>query len=166
MTTKITNYPETIKNLAAWIEDIKEAAKDDNCFSIAWFEDTKDSPFSIIAGWEKRFTNQDFSDLFCTSKSNPEYVMCVKVAVNEGPYAYTDFEAMNMPLDKNGDEVQLSSICNDDDTFTYSNKVASAFAEGLDMSEEDEDEISKNFLIENADGELVDDFDDAEDYED
>ena len=69
-------------------------------------------------------------------------------------------------LDKNGDEVQLSSICNDDDTFTYSNKHESAFAEGLDMSEEDEDEISKNFLIENADGELVDDFDDAEDYED
>ena len=69
-------------------------------------------------------------------------------------------------LDKNGDEVQLSSICNDDDTFTYSNKHESAFAEGLDMSEEDEDEISKNFLIENADGELVDDFDDVEDYED
>ena len=69
-------------------------------------------------------------------------------------------------LDKNGDEVQLSSICNDDDTFTYSNKHDSAFAEGIDMSEEDEDEISKNFLIENADGELVDDFDDVEDYED
>ena len=69
-------------------------------------------------------------------------------------------------LDKNGDEVQLSSICNDEDTFTYSNKLESAFAEGIDMSEEDEDEISKNFLIENADGELDGVYDDAEDYED
>ena len=41
----------TIKNLAAWIEDIKEAAKDDHCFSIAWFKDTENKPFSIIAGW-------------------------------------------------------------------------------------------------------------------
>lgn len=110
MTTKITNYSETIKKLAAWIEDIKEAAKDDNCFSIAWFEDTENKPFSIVAGWEKRFTNQDFSDLFCCSKSHPEYVMCVKVAINEGPYAYTDFEAMNMPSNPETGDVDDTCI--------------------------------------------------------
>ena len=92
MTTKTT-----INNLAAWIEDIKEAAKEDTSFSIAWFKDTEDKPFSIIAGWQKMF-QEDYSDLFCVSKSHPEYVMCIKVAVNEGPYAYTDFDAMNMPL--------------------------------------------------------------------
>ena len=92
MTTKTT-----IKNLAAWIEDIKEAAKEDTSFSIAWFKDTEDKPFSIIAGWQKMF-QEDYSDLFCVSKSHPEYVMCIKVAVNEGPYAYIDFDAMNMPL--------------------------------------------------------------------
>ena len=91
----------TIKNLAAWIDDLKEAAKDDNCFSIAWFKDTVDSPFSIVAGWQKMFT-EDYSDLFCCSKSAPEYVMCIKIAKNEGPYAYTDFDVMNMPMDKLG----------------------------------------------------------------
>lgn len=91
----------TIKNLAAWIDDLKEAAKDDNCFSIAWFKDTVDSPFSIVAGWQKMF-NEDYSDLFCCSKSEPEYVLCIKIAKNEGPYAYTDFDVMNMPMDKLG----------------------------------------------------------------
>lgn len=91
-----------IKNLATWIEDIKEAAKEDTTFSIAWFRETEDKPFSIVAGWQKMFT-EDYSDTFCVSKSHPEYVMCVKVATNEGPYAYADFDAMTMPLDKNGD---------------------------------------------------------------
>lgn len=93
----------TIESLAKWIEDIKEAAKDDTSFSIAWFKDTKDKPFSIIAGWQKMFTENDFSDVFCCSKSHPEYVMCIKVAVNEGPYTYVDFEDMAMPVDKNGE---------------------------------------------------------------
>ena len=110
MTTKITNYPETLKNLAAWIEDLKEAAREDRSFSIAWFGPTVNSPFSIVAGWEKRFANNDFSDLFCTSKSNPEYVMCVKVAINEGPYAYTDFEVMNMPSDPETGDVDDTCI--------------------------------------------------------
>jgi hypothetical protein len=91
----------TIKNLATWIEDIKEAAKDDTSFSIAWFKDTANSPFSIIAGWQKMF-KEDCSDLFCCSKSQPEYVMCIKIAKNEGPYAYTDFDVMNMPTDSFG----------------------------------------------------------------
>ena len=91
----------TIKNLAAWIEDIKEAAKDDNSFSIAWFKDTEDKPFSIVAGWQKMF-DKDYSDLFCCSKSHPEYVMCLKIVENDGPYAYTDFDAMNMPTDQLG----------------------------------------------------------------
>jgi hypothetical protein len=28
--------------------------------------------------------------------------MCVKIAINEGPYAYTDYEIMNMPYDEEG----------------------------------------------------------------
>lgn len=93
----------TKESLAAWLEEIKEAAKEDTSFSIAWFPETEDKPFSIIAGWQKYFTNDDFSEVFCISKSHPEYTMCVKVAINDGPYAYTDFEVMNMPLDKTGD---------------------------------------------------------------
>lgn len=91
-----------LKNLTSWVEDIKEAARDDTSFSIAWFQDTEGSPFSIIAGWQKMF-KEDYSDTFCCSKSCPEYVMCIKIAINEGSYACVDFDVMNMPLDEYGE---------------------------------------------------------------
>lgn len=97
MTTQIT-----IEKLAAWIEDIMEAARDDTSFSIAWFPDTEDKPFSIIAGWERLFPDSDFSKSFCCSKSHPEYVMCIKIAKNEDKTWYLDFDSMNMPTDKFG----------------------------------------------------------------
>jgi hypothetical protein len=95
MTTKITK-----ESLAAWIEDIKEAAEDDNCFSVAFFKDTENSPFSIIAGWV-RGISESYADLFYMSKSEPGYAMCVKIAINDGQHC-PDFETMNMPTDKFG----------------------------------------------------------------
>lgn len=95
----------TIKNLAAWITDIKEAAKDDTDNSIFWFLPTGGAPFTIIAGWQKMFSAQDLfnnSDLFCCSKSCPEYAMCIKVVDNKQNAVYLDFDSVNMPLDKNG----------------------------------------------------------------
>ena len=90
----------TKESLAAWIVEIKEAAKDDTSFSIAWFPGTEPQPFSIIAGWADRFSdNSEVDDMFCVSKSNPKYAMCIKIAENEGPYAYTDYEIMNMPYE-------------------------------------------------------------------
>ena len=91
-----------VERLAAWIRSLIEDAKKDEQFSIAWFSDTKDEPFSIIGGWMEGFS-EDYDDILCISKSNSKYAMCVKIAVNEGPYAYTDFEVMNMPIDKDGD---------------------------------------------------------------
>jgi hypothetical protein len=106
MTTKFTK-----EQLAAWIEDIKEAAKDDTSFSIAWFKPTADEALSIIAGWQECFAdNSEVDDLFCVSKSNPKYVMCIKIAENDGPYAYTDYEVMNMPYDRVTEEVEDTEI--------------------------------------------------------
>ena len=96
------NKQFTLESLARWIAFLKESAKKDEQFSIAWFKETKDHPFSIIGGWSEGFS-EDQSDLFCLSKSNPKYAMCVKIAINEGPYAYTDFEIMNMPCDEEGE---------------------------------------------------------------
>ena len=94
----------TKEELATWIEEIKEAAKDDYSFSIAWFDGTENEPLSIIAGWRECFAdNSGVDDLFCCSKSQPRYCMCIKIAENDGPYAYTDYEVMNMPIDKFGD---------------------------------------------------------------
>lgn len=91
-----------LENLVQWLDDLKEAAKDDQSFSIAWFKETETSPFSIIGGWMGGFS-EEWDDLLCVSKSNPTYAMCVKIAVNEGPYAYTDFEVMNMPVNEDGE---------------------------------------------------------------
>lgn len=90
-----------LKDLAEWIKGLKESAKNDETFDISWFIGTKNDPFSIIAGWEGGFAEY-FSDIMCVSKSDPYYALCIKVAVNEGPYAYTDFELMDMPTDKRG----------------------------------------------------------------
>jgi hypothetical protein len=98
----------TVK-LADWIHTLTEAAEKDEPFSIAWFGPTKDKPFSIIGGWMEGFS-EDYSDLLCISKSNPKYAMCIKIAVNEGPYAYTDFEIMNMPFDPETNEVDDTCI--------------------------------------------------------
>ena len=95
MNTKFTK-----EQLAAWIESLKGFAEGDHELSISWFKGTKDQPFSIIGGWMECFAdNSEVRDLFCCSKSNPKYCMCVKIAVNDGPYAYTDFEIMEMPYD-------------------------------------------------------------------
>ena len=56
-------------------------------------------------------------------------------------------------LDKNGEDVQLSSICNEEDTFTYSNKAADMLAEDFNFGEEDEDELAESFLIKDVDDE-------------
>ena len=97
----------TKQELAEWIADIKEAAQDDNCFSIAWFKPTENCPFAIIAGWQEC---PDMPVEFCRSKSEPKYVMCIKIAENDGPYAYTDYEIMNMPYDRETDEVDDNEI--------------------------------------------------------
>lgn len=89
----------TIKNLTAWIDSLKDRAKDNSDFDVAWFKDTEKEKFSIVGGWmESGFSDTD-RDIFCISKSNPKYVMAIKIVINDGPYSYCDFESLNMPMD-------------------------------------------------------------------
>ena len=36
--------------------------------------------------------------------------MCIKIAENEGPYAYTDYEIMNMPYDRESGDVDNTEV--------------------------------------------------------
>lgn len=90
----------TIKNLATWIDNLKELAKADTETVVHWFGQTANAPFSIVGGWQKMF-KEDYSDMFCCSKSQPEYVMCVKIVINDGQTC-PDFESLNMPTDRFG----------------------------------------------------------------
>jgi hypothetical protein len=110
------NYNETIKDLTAWLEDLKRSAKLDEPFTISWFKGTENYPFSIIGGWTKGFSD-DYADLLCVSESESEYAMCVKIAINDGPFAYTDYEIMNMPYDEesgNVDDTEVALEWDDD----------------------------------------------------
>ena len=96
------NNTFTREELAAWIRDLINAAENDECFDVDWFEPTKNSKFSIVGGWEDGYDPAD-ADLFCLSESNPTYAMSVKICANNGPYTYCDFETLDMPVDANGD---------------------------------------------------------------
>ena len=49
------------------------------------------------------------------SEEDPTYALCVKIVLNQGPYAYTDFELMDMPTNDEGDiEDTLIAIQRDD----------------------------------------------------
>ena len=101
------NNTFTKEALAGWVKGLMQAAKEDEQFSISWFLPTKDSSLSIIGGWLNGF-NPNEADLFCQSKSEPTFAMCIKIAVNRGPYAYTDFEMMDMPVD---DREEVEDTC-------------------------------------------------------
>jgi hypothetical protein len=100
---------EIIESLAAWINGLLEAAEADEEFSISWFNETEDKPFSIVGGWLDGFSDC-YDDILCISKRNPNYAMCIKIVVNEGPYAYTDYEAMSMPYDEKTGEIDDTEI--------------------------------------------------------
>jgi hypothetical protein len=107
MNTKVTNYTEAIKHLADWIDSLREAAKDDTSFSISYFEDTEKFPLSIVGGWQSGYSAA-YNDLLYISKSNPEYAMCVKIAINRGADFGLDFEEADMPID---DEEEIEDTC-------------------------------------------------------
>lgn len=96
------NKTFTKEQLTSWIAGLQEAAKNDEQFLVDWFKRTKESPFSIVGGWMDGFAPKE-ADLFCQSKSSPTFCMCVKIIVNEGPYAYCDFETLDMPMSEDGE---------------------------------------------------------------
>ena len=85
------NTKFTVDNLATWISDLIYAVKADTPMAIAYFEGTSDKPICLVAGWEKLFNNNDFSDTFCLSVSKPGYVMSVKIVPNGAiDFAHTE----------------------------------------------------------------------------
>ncbi len=66
-------------------------------------------------------------------------------------------------LDKNGEEIQLSTLCNEDDGPQYSGKPMEDF--GGDEMHADDDEFRKAFQFEDAEGNPIED-EDEEDYGD
>lgn len=96
------NNKVTLENLTTWIRSLTDDARNDKQFAVSWFKETEDCPFSIVGGWMDGFS-EAYNDLLYISKSEPTYALCVKIVSNNGPYAYTDFEMLNMPVDSDGE---------------------------------------------------------------
>ena len=64
-------------------------------------------------------------------------------------------------LDKNGEEIQLSTLCQEDEPPVYSGRADASFEDIYGRSEEDEDELRRSFMIEGED--IDDEADDEED---
>ena len=64
-------------------------------------------------------------------------------------------------LDKDGNKIQLSTLCNEDDVVPYSNKAALAAFEEENV---ETDDIKDSFLIEDADGTLLEDEEDDDSF--
>ena len=95
-----TNF--TIDELTTWIADLMTSAKNDESFPATWFKPTEDSPIAIVGGWMNGFSPRD-TDLFCMSKSEPTFAMCVKIIENKEHYAYPDFATLSMPVEVSGE---------------------------------------------------------------
>ena len=106
-----------IEELADWIKDLIYTAKNDGALSVSWFGGTKDEPFNIVGGWSEGFS-EDLADVICISKQSPDYAMCVKIVVNEGPYAYTDFDMLPMPFSDDVDDTCIALEWEDDPMTT------------------------------------------------
>ena len=94
------NFAKGVKYLTAWIAELKEAAKNDDQFSVSWFPGTANYPIAIAGGWQSGYDSSN-ADLFCMSKSHPNNAMCVKIAIND-PNAAVDFEDLDLPVDSRG----------------------------------------------------------------
>ena len=73
-------------------------------------------------------------------------------------------------LDKDGEEIQLSTLCNNEEESPYSRVPEIDF--GAEFKDVETEDLGDSFIIENADGEVEelfgteDDGDDYDDYED
>ena len=63
-------------------------------------------------------------------------------------------------LDKNGEEIQLSTLCAEEEVSPYKRNDDALLFDGLDDKNAEMDDIKKSFIIEDADGEEIEDEDD------
>lgn len=91
-------YKKELNRLAQWVDELRDLAERDDNLDYAIFESSvKNEPFAIVGGWSEGFS-EEYSDVLYVSKSNPNYAMCIKIIINDGPWEYTDYDLLDMPV--------------------------------------------------------------------
>lgn len=99
-------YNKELDRLSNWVDCLRTEADNDLDLVYSIFypmlddNETKEQ-LCIVGGWSKGFS-ADYSDVLYISKANPNYAMCVKVAVIPTSASNVDFDSFNMPVNKNG----------------------------------------------------------------
>lgn len=111
---------ETRNNLAAWMDSLREQVKNGQQFTTAWFEDTKDTPISIVGGWLNGFAAFADTGSFCINKHNTNQALCIAVVVNNGEDSTVELDKLKFCDAPNGVPEDLSiAISPDDDTNVF-----------------------------------------------
>jgi hypothetical protein len=91
-----------LSKLTTWLDGVRAAAErnENTAYSIFRGSVGKE-PLAIACGWASGFSN-DYADLLYVNKTNAYKAMCIKIIINDGTYGYTDFDTLNMPVDRFG----------------------------------------------------------------
>ena len=104
----IKTYKDRVERLAHWIRSLAKDAENDLNFYASWYACDISNRFSIVGGWLKGFS-EDYSTVLYTSKSHPEYAMCIKIVdCDKGCAPDTDFADLVMPIGLDG---QVEDTC-------------------------------------------------------
>lgn len=96
-------FKEMLIEVTDWVNKLREKADADE--DIAYTICRPDSckyKLAIVGGWMKGFCEEQ-ADFLYISKSNPEYAMCIKIVVDDGPWAFAEFDTLNMPIGEDGE---------------------------------------------------------------
>ena len=101
-------FKEILIGVTDWVDNLRKLAEQDEAIAYSIHKTGLcDDKFVIVGGWVDGF-NADQSDLLYISKADPTYAMCIKIVVNDGPWAYADFETLNMPV---GEDSEVYDTC-------------------------------------------------------
>ena len=99
-------YNKELKRLSNWVDYLRASAENNPDLVYTIFyprldnNETKERLY-IVGGWSKGFS-ADYSDVLYINKDNPNYAMCIKVAVAPASVSNVDFDNFDMPVDMNG----------------------------------------------------------------
>ena len=110
-------FKEMLIEVTDWVDNLRKIADEDKDIAYSIYRpDLCKGEFAIVGGWMEGF-NEEQSDLLYISESNPKYAMCIKVVVDDGPWAFAEFETLNMPVTEDGEvDDTCIAIERDDDS--------------------------------------------------
>lgn len=96
-------FKELLIEVTDWVNNLRDIAERDESIAYSIYRpDFCRGEFAIVGGWMEGFGAEQ-ADFLYISESDPRYAMCIKVVVDDGPWAFAEFETLNMPIGEDGE---------------------------------------------------------------